>query len=604
MSKSLDFSQSPYQVIRKLGQNRVGGRVTYLATDTTTEKPVVLKQFQFAQPGSDWSGFKAYEREIQVLRSLNHPSIPRYLNSFETSKGFCMVQEYKDAQSLAVPRSFEPSQIKQIAISILEILIYLQNQTPPIIHRDIKPENILVNDQLNVYLVDFGFSRLGSGEGAISSVAAGTFGFMAPEQIYNRQLSKATDLYGLGATLICLLTGTKSTAIDSLIDEDNCLNFKHLVPQLSRTFIDWLQRMVQPNKKDRYPCAADAKASLGLIYVSSIPEVQLRESSLEFKATQLGQKLAQTLRISNVLPDSVKEGTWEVAPHPSDPPHSPDFHSWISFDPPRFARHQAEVKITVDSSKLMAARTYERQIFLHKHSVPEINYSLTVKVHTASLPRVNNKRLYGFLAGLFLICWAGTAIFAIDVGWIRNMLGVALFVAGAVFGARTGWGGVKLAFWFEGIPLAVLGFVGFYIRISDPPETVLRAMSAVISMVLHVALKAFVGVIAGTLARKAFKMIGAGARSGTQTVVMPGTVVWKHLKTEFGTILAVAILLLTAGLGLSLGMGFNLGFLNPLIVSAVLAISLPLAWMIIYLPITRHRLIAKYRQSEQHLIKP
>jgi serine/threonine protein kinase len=66
-----------------------------------------------------------------------------------------------------------------------------------------------VDEQMNVYLVDFGFARIGSAEGAMSSVAAGTFGFMAPEQIYNRELSNATDLYALGATLICLLTQTK-----------------------------------------------------------------------------------------------------------------------------------------------------------------------------------------------------------------------------------------------------------------------------------------------------------------------------------------------------------------------------------------------------------
>lgn len=78
--------------------------MTYLAKDNATGQPVVIKQFQFAQSGSDWAGFKAYEREIQILRSLNHPGIPRYLNSFETPKGFCMVQEYKEAESLAVPR--------------------------------------------------------------------------------------------------------------------------------------------------------------------------------------------------------------------------------------------------------------------------------------------------------------------------------------------------------------------------------------------------------------------------------------------------------------------------------------------------------------------
>jgi serine/threonine protein kinase len=239
-----------YQKIQELGRNRAGGRITYLAKDNQTQQLVVIKRFLFARAGSDWSEFKAYEREIQVLQGLEHPGIPRYRDSFETKAGFCMVQEYKKAQSLAIPRSFEPEQIKQIAIATLEILVYLQCRLPVVIHRDIKPENLLVDEQLNVYLVDFGLARLGGSNVAMSSVAAGTFGFMAPEQIYNHKLTKATDLYGLGATLISLLTGTKSTAMDTLINEEGRIHFQHLLPQLSLRFVNWLETMVRSKQSD------------------------------------------------------------------------------------------------------------------------------------------------------------------------------------------------------------------------------------------------------------------------------------------------------------------------------------------------------------------
>ena len=86
-----------------------------------------------------------------------------------------MVQEYKNAPSLANKRTWTPEQVKQIAILVLEIIQYLQSQIPPVIHRDLKPENILVDEQMNVYLVDFGFARTGGGEVAVSSVVKGTF---------------------------------------------------------------------------------------------------------------------------------------------------------------------------------------------------------------------------------------------------------------------------------------------------------------------------------------------------------------------------------------------------------------------------------------------
>ncbi len=266
MSNFPVFSSLGYQVESELGHNHTGGRVTYLATDIKTQQPVVIKQFQFAQSSASWASYEAYEREIQVLRSLNYPHIPRYLNSFETPTGFCLVQEYKPAQSLA-NRCFQPEEIKLIAIALLNILAYLQSQTPPVIHRDIKPENILVDDLLQVYLVDFGFARIGSGEIAVSSVVKGTLGFMPPEQLFNRELTQASDLYSLGATLICLLTGIKSTDIGNLIDANYRFNFRKLLPNLHPQFINWLQKMVEPNFKERYANASAALEALKPISV-------------------------------------------------------------------------------------------------------------------------------------------------------------------------------------------------------------------------------------------------------------------------------------------------------------------------------------------------
>ena len=257
-----DFSNYGYQVTRELGHNRAGGRVTYLATEINTQRSVVVKQFQFAQTGANWAEYQAYDKEIQILRALDNPNIPRYLDSFQTASGFCMVQEYKNADSLATVRQLTPQQIKQIAISVLEILNYLQNRVPPVIHRDLKPENILVDDRLNVSLVDFGFARIGGGEVAASSVVKGTLGFMPPEQMFNRQLTVASDLYSLGATLICLLIGINSTEIGSLMDETGRINFKHRLPQLTPEFLDWLQKMVEPNFKHRYPSADAALNAL------------------------------------------------------------------------------------------------------------------------------------------------------------------------------------------------------------------------------------------------------------------------------------------------------------------------------------------------------
>ncbi|MEM9542481.1 MAG: serine/threonine-protein kinase [Cyanobacteria bacterium P01_E01_bin.42] len=264
---SLDFASYGYEIRQQLGANPFGGCITYLAKQLASQTSVVLKQFQFACQGANWSDYRAYETEIRILQRLEHPSIPRFCDAFATETGFCVVQEYKQAQPLHLYRSLTLGEIEQIAIALLEILVYLQSQWPIVIHRDIKPENILVKEKdgkFEVYLVDFGFARSGGEALAASSMVKGTLGFMPPEQIFGRSLTEASDLYGVGATLICLLIGVKSTEIGELMDErSKCLRFQHRLPQgLNPRFVTWLERMVAPRKRDRFVNGLAALAAL------------------------------------------------------------------------------------------------------------------------------------------------------------------------------------------------------------------------------------------------------------------------------------------------------------------------------------------------------
>jgi serine/threonine protein kinase len=397
-----DFSTHGYQIEKELGHNSLGGRVTYLAKNTNTQKLVVIKQFQFAQLGASWAEYEAYEQEIKVLQNLDFPGIPRYLDSFQTDSGFCMVQEYKNAES-AVARTFSPPDIKQIAIATLEILVDLQSQKPSIIHRDIKPENLLIDDELNVYLVDFGFARLGGGNIAASSVVKGTMGFMPPEQMFNRKLTKASDLYGLGITLICLLTGTKSADVGNLVDANYGIHFRYLVPPLQQGWMNWLERMVAPRLQDRFPSAADALTALQSLDVSRLPKVIIYRGQLQFTAREYGEIITKTLAISNPIPDTMICGRWEVAPHPNDPPHTPYDHSWISFEPQAFESNNIECKIAVDTSKLLASQTYNRQILLRANSEPE-THTIELQTTTAPLPVPQKTNFLSVFRLTFMCC--------------------------------------------------------------------------------------------------------------------------------------------------------------------------------------------------------
>ena len=262
MSVYPDFANYGYEIVAELGRNREGGRITWQAKNISTQETVVIKQFCFAIADSSWSGYKAYEQEIIVLQKLHHPGIPQYLDSIETENGFCLVQEYIPAESLNNFRQLTVLEVKEIALKILDILIYLQQQNPPILHRDLKPENILIAKSLDIYLIDFGFASFGTKEVSGSSVFKGTPGFIAPEQMNRPTL--ASDNYSLGVTLVCLLSDRDISEIRALTTEDEPyrLPLKTILPNHSAPFISWLEKMTETKVSKRFPNALAAKNSL------------------------------------------------------------------------------------------------------------------------------------------------------------------------------------------------------------------------------------------------------------------------------------------------------------------------------------------------------
>ena len=272
MSDYPDLTPYGYQINTQLGTNREGGRIVWQGIDLKNQKAVTIKQFCFAQIDSNWSGYKAYERELQILQQLDSSGIPKYLNAIETTDGFCLIQEYVAAESLDNCPKLTFKEIKQIALGILDILIYLQQQNPPILHRDLKPANILLDENQKVYLIDFGLASLGSKELSGSSVFQGTPGFIAPEQIIQPTL--ASDLYSLGITLVCLLAKQSIAEIRDYFwaDDPYQLNLEPLLPQVSPQGKAWLKKMTQPKTSKRFPNAIAAKSALVAIDFELTPD--------------------------------------------------------------------------------------------------------------------------------------------------------------------------------------------------------------------------------------------------------------------------------------------------------------------------------------------
>jgi ankyrin repeat protein len=254
---------SKYRVLSTLGKG--GFATTYLAENITSHEKVAIKALSLRQ-ASDWKAITLFEREAEILAKIDHHAIPRYIEHFhidtDKDRTFYIVQQLAAGKSLAqlVEDGWHTDQaeVENIAVQILEILVYLQDFNPPIIHRDIKPENIIRNDSGQVFLVDFGavqntyYSTMMRG-----STIVGTYGYMAPEQ-FDGKAQPATDLYGLGATLLFLLTH-RSPA--DLPQDGLSIDFKHRI-QVSDFFAAWLEKMLEPDIIDRYSSAKNALTAL------------------------------------------------------------------------------------------------------------------------------------------------------------------------------------------------------------------------------------------------------------------------------------------------------------------------------------------------------
>lgn len=250
---------------------------------------VTVKLLAF-NPQLSWEQFKLFEREAQVLQGLEHPFIPRYQNYFEISQEagngvpwFALVEDYIPGKSfqelLETGHRFTESQIRKIAIKILKILIYLHELNPPVLHRDIKPSNLILGEDDNIYLIDFGAVQDENSVTNITFTVVGTSGYTPLEQFWGKAVP-SSDLYALGATLIHLLTGISPT---DLHNQDYQINFEEKV-NIKPTFKRWLNTLTEIKISQRYPSAREALHGL-----KNPPKTDSKSSQINLSQSQKEQ---------------------------------------------------------------------------------------------------------------------------------------------------------------------------------------------------------------------------------------------------------------------------------------------------------------------------
>lgn len=212
-------------------------------------------------PRGTWKSFELFEREAKVLSQLRHAGVPRYLATLEEPPGtFNLVMQRapgEDLRELAKRRRLSQLELKDVLIRSLEILDYLHTRTPAVVHRDIKPSNLVRAPDGRMSLVDFG-GVLDAARDKGGSTMVGTFGYMAPEQLHG-QVTPATDLYALGATIVSLAGGIEPEDVPR---KGLRMDLARHLPALDPTLRAALIEMTDPDPDKRPQRARDVVALL------------------------------------------------------------------------------------------------------------------------------------------------------------------------------------------------------------------------------------------------------------------------------------------------------------------------------------------------------
>ena len=228
----------PYEIAAKLGEGGMGA--VYRARDTKLNRDVAIKLLSDAVL-SDPDRIARFQREAQVLASLNHPNIA-HLYGFEDGETPCLVMELVEGPTLAERIDGAPGlqtggtspeakasglqldEVLAIGRQIAEALEAAHDQG--IIHRDLKPANVKVKDDGTVKVLDFGLAKALTGESSASSAGAmnsptltaratqlgvilGTAAYMSPEQAKGKAVDRRADIWAFGVVMHEMLTGDR-----------------------------------------------------------------------------------------------------------------------------------------------------------------------------------------------------------------------------------------------------------------------------------------------------------------------------------------------------------------------------------------------------------
>lgn len=219
LQPGMELSGARYTIEKLVASGGMGA--VYKAIDTRFQKPCAVKEMldEFRNESERAQSIEWFRREADLLLELNHPGIPRVRDFFTEQGKHYLVMDFIEGRTLGEAveqegivegvngaRGVPEARARSWAQQICSVLAYLHSRNPQVIFRDLKPSNIMVTNQDEIKLIDFGIARnLKPGDEKQQLTVISTMGYAPPEQMLGEPEPRS-DIYALGATLHKVLT--------------------------------------------------------------------------------------------------------------------------------------------------------------------------------------------------------------------------------------------------------------------------------------------------------------------------------------------------------------------------------------------------------------